>query len=54
MGGAVRDLVLGIAPKDFDVTTNATPEQVQKLFFTKLFYEIIFLFTFLLIVYFIM
>jgi poly(A) polymerase len=32
VGGAVRDLVLGIAPKDFDVATNATPEQVQKLF----------------------
>jgi len=28
----VRDLVLGIGPKDFDVATNATPEQVQKLF----------------------
>jgi len=32
VGGAVRDLVLGIDPKDFDVATNATPEQVQKLF----------------------
>ncbi len=32
VGGAVRDLLLGIAPKDFDVATNATPEQVQKLF----------------------
>lgn len=32
VGGAVRDLVLSIAPKDFDVATNATPEQVQKLF----------------------
>ena len=32
VGGAVRDLVLGISPKDFDVATNATPEQVQKLF----------------------
>jgi len=32
VGGAVRDLVLGIGPKDFDVATNATPEQVQKLF----------------------
>jgi poly(A) polymerase len=28
----VRDLLLGIAPKDFDVATDATPEQVQKLF----------------------
>ncbi len=32
VGGAVRDLVLGIGPKDFDVATNATPEQVQRLF----------------------
>ncbi|MCC7005609.1 MAG: polynucleotide adenylyltransferase PcnB, partial [Ottowia sp.] len=32
VGGAVRDLLLNIAPKDFDVATNATPEQVQALF----------------------
>ncbi|MGX0937842.1 poly(A) polymerase [Cupriavidus metallidurans] len=32
VGGAVRDLLLGIKPKDFDVATNATPEQVQALF----------------------
>ncbi|HEX3383170.1 MAG TPA: polynucleotide adenylyltransferase PcnB [Paraburkholderia sp.] len=32
VGGAVRDLLLGIKPKDFDVATDATPEQVQKLF----------------------
>ncbi len=32
VGGGVRDLLLGRQPKDFDVTTNATPEQVQKLF----------------------
>ena len=32
VGGAVRDLLLGIAPKDFDVATNATPDQVQRLF----------------------
>nr|WP_232534522.1 polynucleotide adenylyltransferase PcnB [Mycoavidus sp. B2-EB] len=32
VGGAVRDLLLGVAPKDFDVATDATPEQVQKLF----------------------
>jgi len=32
VGGAVRDLALGISPKDFDVATNATPEQVQRLF----------------------
>src|SRR5690348_3222434 len=32
VGGAVRDLLLGIAPKDFDIATNATPEQVKPLF----------------------
>jgi len=32
VGGAVRDLLLGIKPKDFDVATDATPEQVNKLF----------------------
>jgi poly(A) polymerase len=32
VGGAVRDLMLGVAPKDFDVATNATPEQVKALF----------------------
>ena len=32
VGGAVRDLLLGIKPKDFDVATNATPEQVKRLF----------------------
>jgi poly(A) polymerase len=32
VGGAVRDLLLGIAPKDFDVATDATPEEVQRLF----------------------
>jgi poly(A) polymerase len=32
VGGAVRDLLLGRAPKDFDIATNATPEQVKPLF----------------------
>ncbi len=32
VGGAVRDLLLGKPPKDFDVATDATPEQVRKLF----------------------
>ncbi|GMU73163.1 MAG: polynucleotide adenylyltransferase PcnB [Burkholderiales bacterium] len=32
VGGAVRDLMLGLAPKDFDVATDATPEQVKPLF----------------------
>jgi poly(A) polymerase len=32
VGGGVRDLLLGIQPKDFDVATDATPEQVRELF----------------------
>lgn len=32
VGGAVRDLLLSVKPKDFDVATNATPEQVRRLF----------------------
>ena len=32
VGGGIRDLILGRHPKDFDVTTNATPEQVKRLF----------------------
>jgi poly(A) polymerase len=32
VGGAVRDLMLGIEPKDFDIATDARPEQVKPLF----------------------
>jgi poly(A) polymerase len=32
VGGAVRDLLLGITPKDFDVATNALPEEMRRLF----------------------
>ncbi|MWN05044.1 polynucleotide adenylyltransferase PcnB [Gilliamella sp. Pas-s95] len=32
VGGCIRDLILGKMPKDFDITTNATPEQIQKIF----------------------
>jgi poly(A) polymerase len=32
VGGAVRDLLLGLIPKDFDVATDAHPEQVRELF----------------------
>ena len=31
VGGCVRDLLVGIKAKDFDVSTNATPEQVRKI-----------------------
>ena len=32
VGGAVRDLILGQTPKDFDIATDATPEEVRRLF----------------------
>ena len=32
VGGCVRDLYLGLRPKDFDVVTSATPEEVRQLF----------------------
>ena len=32
VGGAVRDLILGRKPKDFDIATDATPEQVRENF----------------------
>jgi poly(A) polymerase len=32
VGGCVRDLILGLAPKDFDIVTNARPKQIQRLF----------------------
>jgi len=38
VGGCVRDLVIGKEPKDWDITTNAVPEAIQKLF-PRSFYE---------------
>ncbi len=38
VGGCTRDLLLGKKPKDWDITTNATPEQIIPLF-SKTFYE---------------
>lgn len=32
VGGGVRDMFVGIEPKDFDIVTNATPEQIKALF----------------------
>lgn len=32
VGGGVRDILLGLSPKDFDIATNATPEEVSKQF----------------------
>lgn len=38
IGGCVRDLLIGKKPKDWDITTNATPEKIVSLF-TNTFYE---------------
>ncbi|OGG79123.1 hypothetical protein A3A39_00675 [Candidatus Kaiserbacteria bacterium RIFCSPLOWO2_01_FULL_54_13] len=38
VGGCVRDLLLSREPKDWDITTNAKPEEIQKLF-AETFYE---------------
>ena len=38
VGGCVRDLIIGREPKDWDITTNARPEQIQSLF-ADTFYE---------------
>ncbi len=35
VGGAVRDLLLGLHPKDFDIATNATPEEIKTVFRNK-------------------
>lgn len=32
VGGAVRDILIGKVPKDFDIVTDATPEQIRRLF----------------------
>ncbi|TYK67480.1 polynucleotide adenylyltransferase PcnB [Colwellia echini] len=32
VGGGVRDILLGLEPKDFDIATNATPDQIKALF----------------------
>lgn len=32
VGGSVRDMLIGKVPKDFDVATSATPEQIRKIF----------------------
>lgn len=35
VGGAVRDLMIGKQPKDFDIATNAYPKQIRKLFWNS-------------------
>ncbi len=38
VGGSVRDLILGLVPNDWDITTDATPEQIQTIF-PRTYYE---------------
>jgi len=38
VGGCVRDLLIGRKPSDWDITTNATPEKIQRIF-KESFYE---------------
>lgn len=35
VGGAVRDMLLGRTPKDFDIATSASPRQIQRLFWNS-------------------
>lgn len=35
VGGAVRDMVRGIEPNDYDITTNCTPDEIENLFIDK-------------------
>lgn len=35
VGGAVRDLLLGKSPKDFDIATSASPKQIRKIFWNS-------------------
>ena len=32
VGGCVRDALVNLSPKDFDIATDATPEQIRKIF----------------------
>ena len=32
VGGSIRDVLIGLVPKDYDITTSATPEEVMKVF----------------------
>lgn len=32
VGGCLRDMILGVSPKDWDIATNATPKEIQELF----------------------
>ena len=41
VGGGVRDLLLGKKPKDFDIATNATPEQIKKVFHDIMFVPLV-------------
>lgn len=32
VGGSVRDLILGIEPNDWDIATNGTPDEIERIF----------------------
>ena len=32
VGGAIRDTLIGVSPKDFDIATNAKPEEIRQIF----------------------
>ncbi len=32
VGGAIRDILIGVSPKDFDIATNAKPEEIRQIF----------------------
>src|SRR3990167_10071730 len=37
VGGCVRDFILGREPYDWDITTNAKPEEIQKIFLSSVY-----------------
>ena len=42
VGGCVRDSIMGLEPKDWDITTDATPQQVSNIFEFEDMYQVIF------------
>src|SRR5690606_24957744 len=42
VGGAIRDMILGLAPKDFDIATNATPDKSKPFFAERALLAVVF------------